>query len=542
MLLSTLVLHERLPAKRVTGALVIVAGLVVIGGEAITTIGVHGVAGDLLFVLAGALFATFGMFLRKWRVAPTRAMVVVSVLSLAILPVYAIFVGFGRMIALGPWENLLQAVMQGLLAGPGAIYLFTRSVVLLGAGRAAVFPTLVPPCVLLIGWIALGSVPTPAAIHRPRHRADGFPAHPTILTAASKPGPQSAIWALQAEFAPTSFGSSRKRMEPTAIQDTLDSLVTTLRVTLRTELNSVWLPIQFGAIALAALAAWGAPPRSAGSSIWSSATMGWPPYLRILVRALDRQLRRAGVHGLHRRRPRRRSAHGSAHPRTYILGVAVDLATAWVVIALVASLIRNPFINRLVSVAAWTVAALSILGSARRHGGRARLARHHDRRPADHAAAGAQDNRAAAGRAVGRDRCQQLPRPARPDTCRAHAVDPGAARQADPHRVMTLAVIIVLSSVGIDLSVLAVFGGAVGVGIGFGLQKIVSNFVSGIILLADKSIKPGDVISVGEQFGWVTNMGARYTSVDTQDGREILIPNEDFVTQRVINWSYSNNG
>jgi drug/metabolite transporter (DMT)-like permease len=160
LVLSTVVLHERLPAKRVTGALVIVAGLVVIGGEAITTIGVHGVAGDLLFVLAGAFFATFGMFLRKWRVAPTRAMVVVSVLSLVILPIYAVLVGFERMLALGLWENLLQAIMQGLLAGPGAIYLFTRSVMLLGAGRAAVFPTLVPPCVLLIGWIALGSVPS----------------------------------------------------------------------------------------------------------------------------------------------------------------------------------------------------------------------------------------------------------------------------------------------------------------------------------------------------------------------------------------------
>jgi drug/metabolite transporter (DMT)-like permease len=160
LVLSTTVLHERLPSKRITGALVIVAGLVVIGGEAITTIGVHGVAGDLLFVLAGTFFATFGMFLRKWRVIPTRAMIVTSVLSLAILPIYGVMVGFGRIIALGFWENLLQAVMQGLLAGPGAIYLFTRSVVLLGAGRAAVFPTLVPPGVLLIGWIALGVVPS----------------------------------------------------------------------------------------------------------------------------------------------------------------------------------------------------------------------------------------------------------------------------------------------------------------------------------------------------------------------------------------------
>jgi drug/metabolite transporter (DMT)-like permease len=160
LVLATVILHERLPAKRVTGALVIVAGLVVIGGEAITTIGVHGVAGDLLFMLAGTFFATFGMFLRKWRVVPTRAMIVTSVVSLVVLPIYGALVGFERMIVLGFWENLLQAVLQGLLAGPGAIYLFTRSVVLLGAGRAAVFPTLVPPCVLLIGWIALGIVPS----------------------------------------------------------------------------------------------------------------------------------------------------------------------------------------------------------------------------------------------------------------------------------------------------------------------------------------------------------------------------------------------
>jgi small-conductance mechanosensitive channel len=105
--------------------------------------------------------------------------------------------------------------------------------------------------------------------------------------------------------------------------------------------------------------------------------------------------------------------------------------------------------------------------------------------------------------------------------------------------LITLTIVIVLSSMGIDLSVLALFSGAVGVGLGFGLQKIVSNLVSGIILLADKSIKPGDVISVGDHFGRVGNMGARYTSVDTRDGREYLIPNEDFITQRVANWTYS---
>jgi drug/metabolite transporter (DMT)-like permease len=160
LVLATIVLLERLPPRRAIGALIIVAGLIVIGGEAVTTIGAHGVAGDLLFVLAGGFFASFATLLRYWRVTPTRATVVVSVVSLAILPVYWLTIGFDRMISLGFWENLFQAVMQGLLAGPGAIYLFTRAVILLGAGRGAVFSSLVPPGVLLIGWAALGERPS----------------------------------------------------------------------------------------------------------------------------------------------------------------------------------------------------------------------------------------------------------------------------------------------------------------------------------------------------------------------------------------------
>jgi drug/metabolite transporter (DMT)-like permease len=160
LLLATVVLLERLPARRAIGALTIVAGLCVIGAEAIATIGAHGLFGDGLFALAGLMFASFGTLLRRWRVPPVRATVAVSVLSMVVLPIYWIMFGFDRLIAFGFWENLLQAVFQGLLAGPAAIYLFTRSIVLLGAGRAAVFPTLVPPSVLLIGWLALGIVPT----------------------------------------------------------------------------------------------------------------------------------------------------------------------------------------------------------------------------------------------------------------------------------------------------------------------------------------------------------------------------------------------
>lgn len=97
-----------------------------------------------------------------------------------------------------------------------------------------------------------------------------------------------------------------------------------------------------------------------------------------------------------------------------------------------------------------------------------------------------------------------------------------------------------INSVGIDLSGLAILTGAIGVGLGFGLQKVISNLVSGVIILLDKSIKPGDVISLGETFGWIQTLGARYASVVTRDGKEYLIPNEDLITGQVVNWSHSN--
>ena len=106
--------------------------------------------------------------------------------------------------------------------------------------------------------------------------------------------------------------------------------------------------------------------------------------------------------------------------------------------------------------------------------------------------------------------------------------------------LIVFALIIAISSIGIDLSVLSLLSGAIGIGIGFGLQKVVSNFISGFIILADRSIKPGDTISLGETFGWINELRARFVSVITRDGVEYLIPNEDFITQQVINWSFSN--
>jgi small-conductance mechanosensitive channel len=111
-----------------------------------------------------------------------------------------------------------------------------------------------------------------------------------------------------------------------------------------------------------------------------------------------------------------------------------------------------------------------------------------------------------------------------------------------------LALIVTLTGAGIDLSAFALFTGALGVGIGFGLQKPISNLISGMILLFDRSIKPGDVVELTDPgdhskqlFGWVSALNARYVSLTTRDGTEWLVPNEDLISRRVINWSFSHN-
>lgn len=101
------------------------------------------------------------------------------------------------------------------------------------------------------------------------------------------------------------------------------------------------------------------------------------------------------------------------------------------------------------------------------------------------------------------------------------------------------AFLISLKVAGFPLGALAVFSGALGLGIGFGLQKVISNLVSGVIILLDKSIKPGDVIEINGTYGWINTLRTRYVSVLTRDRKEILIPNEDFITNNVVNWSFS---
>lgn len=104
-----------------------------------------------------------------------------------------------------------------------------------------------------------------------------------------------------------------------------------------------------------------------------------------------------------------------------------------------------------------------------------------------------------------------------------------------------VAFMIGLDILNVKMSSLAFFGGALGIGVGFGLQKITSNFISGLILLFEKSVEEGDLVELDNGvYGFVKNTGARYTLIETFDSKEIMIPNEEFITKNVTNWTYSN--
>lgn len=258
-------------------------------------------------------------------------------------------------------------------------------------------------------------------------------------------------------------------MDPDDIQNAATAIITTIRTTLRTELTSIWLPLQLGDIAVTALVAIAIAALVRRRFDLSAATMGWPAYLRLAARALTDNfavlifilviiITRASLEA------------ADVHARTYLLVVANNLATAWVVIAVLTSLIRNHFINRIVAVTAWTIAALSILGLL-------------------DATTAALDAR---GLVVGGIRVTPL---LILKTSVLLLVAVWAASTASnflERRVqsssdltpsvqvllgkliriamMAIAIILVLSASGIDLSVLAVLTGAIGVGVGLGLQ------------------------------------------------------------------------
>jgi len=161
LILASLILHEKPTVQRVVGGVILVLGLLVFGAESLATIGRSGVGGDLLFATAGLFWATFGTLLRLWNVAGTRAVKAVGAVSLILFaPIYFLVYGIGALVQHGWFENLLQAVVQGGIAGSLPIYLFAHAVIALGGGRAAIFPALVPVFGVIIGFLALGVVPS----------------------------------------------------------------------------------------------------------------------------------------------------------------------------------------------------------------------------------------------------------------------------------------------------------------------------------------------------------------------------------------------
>jgi drug/metabolite transporter (DMT)-like permease len=165
LVLASLVLHEKPGFQRILGGAIIIGGLLMFGAESLATIGGPGVGGDLLSATAGLFWATFGTLLRLWNVPGTRAVMAVGAVSTIVFaPIYLFIYGLNALAQHSFFENLLQAVVQGGLAGSLPIYLFAHAVIALGGGRAATFPALVPVFGAIIGFVALGVVPTLAQV------------------------------------------------------------------------------------------------------------------------------------------------------------------------------------------------------------------------------------------------------------------------------------------------------------------------------------------------------------------------------------------
>ena len=304
------------------------------------------------------------------------------------------------------------------------------------------------------------------------------------------------------------------------------------------QVTSPWFYLQLGLILAGAGIAYAAGAAVRARVDTTSLAMGWPAPLRLFMRVLVGSASTA-VFAVEMTLARVVMLTSTWPSRSYLLSVAANLAFAWLIIRLVTSVIRNTFIVRLVSLSAWLVAALSILGQLE---------------PTI-------DALDSVSIVLGGLRLTPLLLiklgvlliVALWLTNIASNFIEGRITQSGDLTpsiqvllvkmvrlgLMIFAVAVVMSAVGINLSALAIFSGAAGVGIGFGLQKIVANFISGIILLADKSVKPGDLVTIGDSSGRISAMKTRYISVAAGDGREFLIPNEDLVTQKVTNWTYT---
>jgi small-conductance mechanosensitive channel len=304
------------------------------------------------------------------------------------------------------------------------------------------------------------------------------------------------------------------------------------------EVTSPWFYLQLGLIMTAAGIAFAADRTIRSRVDMTSFAMGWPLPMRHFARVMVTSASTA-VFAVLVIAARVAMYHSTWPSRSYLLVVAAKLALAWLVIRRVTSVIRNAFIVRLVSLTAWLVAALSIIGqldqaidaldSVSVVLGGLRLT------PLLLIKLGALLIVALWLTNIASNFAESRINRSTDLTPSIQVLLVKMIRMG----LMVLAIAITLGAVGINLSALAVFSGAVGVGIGIGLQKIVANFISGIILLADKSVKPGDLVTIGDNTGRISAMKTRYISVAAGDGREFLIPNEDLVTQKVTNWTYT---
>jgi small-conductance mechanosensitive channel len=319
--------------------------------------------------------------------------------------------------------------------------------------------------------------------------------------------------------------------------DILDFLHVTAR-SVGAEVTSPWFYLQLGLILTGGGVAFASGAAIRSRIDMTSLAMGWPAPLRLFMRTLAGSAPTA-VFAVLMTLARVVMLSATWPSRSYLLSVAANLAFAWLIIRLVTSVIRNSFIVRLVSLSAWLVAALSILGQL----------------------SPAIDAFDSVSIVLGGLRLTPLlliklglflVLALWLTNIASNFVEGRITQSADLTPsiqvllvkmvrlgLMIFAVAVAMSAVGINLSALAIFSGAAGVGIGFGLQKIVANFISGLILLVDKSVKPGDLVTIGDSTGRISAMKTRYISVAAGDGREFLIPNEDLVTQKVTNWTYT---
>jgi len=304
------------------------------------------------------------------------------------------------------------------------------------------------------------------------------------------------------------------------------------------EVTSPWFYLQFGLIMAAAGIAFATSATIRSRIDVTSLAMRWPAPLRLFMRVLVESAS-TGVFALLIIVARITMWHTTWPSRSYLLAVSAKLALAWIIIRLVTSVIRNTFMVRLVSISAWLITALSVLGqldpvidkldSVSVVLGGLRLT------PLLLIKLGVLLAVALWLTNIASNFAESRITQSGDLTPSVQVLLVKMIRLG----LMIFAVAVVLSAVGINLSALAIFSGAAGVGIGFGLQKIVANFISGIILLADKSVKPGDLVTIGDSTGRINEMKTRYISVAAGDGREFLIPNEDLVTQKVTNWTYT---